>query len=71
MPVEVLTKEGSVMLVLSRKIGEAIRIAGNIEVVIIDIAADKIKIAIEAPKDICILRGELVSRQGATFTPTV
>jgi carbon storage regulator len=59
------------MLVLSRKIGERIRIAGNIEVVVTDIQGDKIKIGIEAPKDTRILRRELVSVQGAASARTV
>jgi len=47
------------MLVLSRKIGERIRIADDIEVVVMAIRGDRIKIGIEAPKSIQILRGEL------------
>jgi carbon storage regulator len=47
------------MLILSRKIGERIRIAANIEVVVTAIQGDRIKIGIEAPKTIRVLRGEL------------
>ena len=47
------------MLVLSRKEGEAIIINGNIEIKIIEISGDKIKVGIEAPHDIKILRSEL------------
>ncbi len=47
------------MLVLSRKVGEAIRIGDDIEIVISEIAGDKIKIAIEAPSSCRILRKEL------------
>ena len=47
------------MLILSRKIGEQIRIAGDIVVVVKAIQGDRIKIGIEAPKTIRVLRGEL------------
>jgi carbon storage regulator len=47
------------MLVLSRKVGQRIRIAGDIEVVVTAIQGDRIKIAIEAPKSVRVLRGEL------------
>ena len=47
------------MLMLSRKVGERIRIAGDIEVVVTAIQGDRIKIGIEAPKTIRVLRGEL------------
>lgn len=59
------------MLVLSRKVGERIKIAHQIELVVTAIQGDRIKIGIEAPKNVRILRGELVSRRGAAFTPAV
>ena len=48
------------MLVLSRKVGERIRIAGDIVVVVTAIQGDRIKIGIEAPKLVRVLRGELL-----------
>lgn len=47
------------MLVVSRKIGEAIVISDDIEVCILDIGEGIVKIGIEAPKRIKILRKEL------------
>ena len=47
------------MLMLSRKVGERIRMADNIEVVVTAIQGDRIKFGIEAPKTIQVLRGEL------------
>ena len=44
------------MLVLSRKAGQSILIGHNIEVRIIEIQGDQVKIGINAPKDISILR---------------
>ncbi|NLM22374.1 MAG: carbon storage regulator CsrA [Peptococcaceae bacterium] len=48
------------MLVLSRKAGQSILIGHNIEVRIIEIQGDQVKIGINAPKDISILRKELM-----------
>lgn len=47
------------MLVLFRKVGERIRITGDIVVVVTAIQGDRIKIGIEAPKSVRVLRGEL------------
>lgn len=47
------------MLVLNRKIGESIIIGDNIKIIILDTADGKIKIGIEAPKDVTILRKEI------------
>ena len=51
-------KEDERMLVLSRKVGERIRIAEDIVVVVTAIQGDRIKIGIEAPKSVRVLRGE-------------
>lgn len=47
------------MLVLSRKSNESIIIAGNIEVVILGIEGDSVKIGIRAPKEVDIYRKEI------------
>lgn len=48
------------MLVLTRKLGESVIIGGNIEVKITEISGDKVRIGIEAPAELKILRGELL-----------
>ncbi|WP_036226289.1 carbon storage regulator CsrA [Mesoaciditoga lauensis] len=47
------------MLVLRRKIGEGIIIGKNVIIRILDIEQGDVKIGIEAPKDVKILREEL------------
>jgi len=47
------------MLALTRKIGESIVIADNIEITVIAITGDQIKLGINAPKNISIHRKEI------------
>ena len=49
------------MLVLHRKKGESLIINDNIKITIVDISGEKVKIAVEAPKEIPVLRAELVN----------
>ena len=48
------------MLVLQRKKNESLVINGNVTVSILEIGSDWIKLAIEAPKNVKILRAELM-----------
>ena len=48
------------MLVLSRKAGESIRISEDITVKVIERRGRRVRLAIDAPKDVDILRGELI-----------
>lgn len=47
------------MLALSRKVGESIVINNDIEVTILEIKGDQVKVGIAAPKSIPIYRKEL------------
>ena len=47
------------MLVLSRKVGERIHVGDNIVLEIRRIAGNRVTVALEAPRDVRILRGEL------------
>ena len=48
------------MLVISRKAGESLIISEDIKVTIVSVAGDKVAIGIEAPKDVKIVRQELL-----------
>jgi len=48
------------MLVISRKVGEELKIGENIVIKIISVEKGQIKLGIDAPRDISILRMELV-----------
>lgn len=47
------------MLVISRRAGESFLIDGGIEVVVLEMTNDKVKIGINAPRDIRVIRREL------------
>lgn len=47
------------MLIISRKPGESFLIGDEINVTILDLQNDKIKIGISAPKHIAVIRNEL------------
>jgi carbon storage regulator len=57
------------MLVLSRKLGEKIYINDNICITVVDIDRGKIRLGIEAPRDIPIFRQELLNPQGPPPQP--
>jgi len=54
------------MLVLSRKLGEKIYINDNICITVVDIDRGKIRLGIEAPRNVPIFRQELLSGDAAT-----
>ena len=47
------------MLVLSRKLGETIRIGDQVKVTILKMRGNAVRIGIEAPNDVRILRAEI------------
>lgn len=52
-------KRGEHMLVLSRKVGETIWIGEDVEIIITEVKGDQVKIGIQAPRSIDVIRGEL------------
>ena len=51
------------MLVLRRKVEEAIVLDGSIRVVVLAVEGERVKIGIEAPDDVTIVREELLHRK--------
>ncbi len=49
------------MLILTRRIGESLNIGDQIEVTIVKIKSNQIVLGIEAPRDIPVVRSELLS----------
>ncbi|MBE1555012.1 carbon storage regulator CsrA [Sporosarcina limicola] len=59
------------MLVLSRKLNETIRIGDDIVIRVVDIKGETVRLGIEAPKSIEILRGELITSISETNTEAI
>jgi carbon storage regulator len=57
------------MLVLSRKVGERIVIDGGIEVVVLAVEGNRVRLGIEAPRDCPIVRGELLPASSPNVPP--
>ena len=47
------------MLVLSRRESETIKIGDSIEITLVRVSGDRVRVGIQAPSDLLILRGEL------------
>jgi carbon storage regulator len=47
------------MLVLSRKVEESIMIGQDVEITVVEIRGDKVRLGIEAPKDVPVHRREV------------
>ena len=47
------------MLVLSRRESERIRLGSSIVVTVVRVSGDKVRLGIEAPRDVLVLREEL------------
>ncbi|HVK08420.1 MAG TPA: carbon storage regulator [Gemmataceae bacterium] len=51
------------MLVLSRRVGEEIVINDNIRISVVAVKGDRVRIGIEAPRDVAIDRAEVHARR--------
>lgn len=61
------------MLILQRKKGQSLTIGENVTLTITDIGQDGVKLAIDAPKDVLVLRSELleVAKENEAAAKTV
>lgn len=50
------------MLILNRRPGESIVIDGRIVVTVLQVDGDRIKIGVDAPRDVSVLRRELIEQ---------
>ncbi|MFT3930945.1 MAG: carbon storage regulator [Spongiibacteraceae bacterium] len=50
------------MLVLSRRIGEMLKVGDDVEIHILDIGRGQVRIGIDAPRSVNIVRSELLDR---------
>jgi carbon storage regulator len=62
------------MLVLTRRVGETIVIEGGIQVTVLSIKGDQIRLGVAAPPEVAVDREEVYQRRAASaleFLPTV
>ena len=57
------------MLVLSRKQSQRIRLGDSIVITVVRVAGDKVRLGIEAPRDMLVLRDELEPHEIAAGGP--
>jgi carbon storage regulator len=56
------------MLVLTRRLGEAITVGNDVKIIIVEIDGNQVKLGIEAPREIEIYREELFEKvKGISF----
>ena len=64
-----ISMEGSIMLVLSRKVGESIVISESIRVIVVQSKNGRIRLGIDAPPEVKVLREE-VARSCSNSSPS-
>ena len=61
-PAGLRSHQGCTMLVLSRKVGEKILIGDNIAVTVVRVAQGIVRIGVDAPKELPIVREEILGQ---------
>ncbi len=56
------------MLVLSRKLNERIVVGGSVVVTVVRISGDKVRLGIDAPDDVRVIRDEVADQDGEAAT---
>ena len=54
------------MLILTRRVGETIRIGNDVEVTVLSVKGNQVRLGCNAPKDVNIVRTELIERDRGT-----
>ncbi len=57
------------MLVLSRKVNQSIMIGDQIEVTVLSVAGEKVRLGIRAPREVPVLRDELYAEVSGRDRP--
>ena len=47
------------MLVLARRVNDSIVVGDNVEIVVVEIKGDQVKLGVKAPKEVKVFRGEI------------
>ena len=53
------------MLILARKVGQRIVIDGNIEITVVEVRGDQVRLGITAPRSVAVYRKELLEQVAA------
>jgi carbon storage regulator len=56
------------MLVLARKVGQSIEIAGGITITVVEVRGEQVRVGIAAPKSITVNRTEIIGRIASSAT---
>ena len=54
--------EGDVMLILTRRVGEALMVGDDTKIVVLGVKGSQIRLGIDAPKDIVVHREEIFDK---------
>tara|TARA_B100001093_G_scaffold377766_1_gene363070 strand:+ start:206 stop:415 length:210 start_codon:yes stop_codon:yes gene_type:complete len=54
--------EGDVMLILTRRVGEALMVGDDTKIVVLGVKGSQIRLGINAPKDIVVHREEIFDK---------
>ena len=57
------------MLVLTRKVNEQIRIGQDIVITVVQLGQGKVRIGVEAPREVPVVRQELIDNQTPSAEP--
>jgi len=61
------------MLILSRRVGEVVQVGPDIEVVVLGMKGNQVRVGIQAPAGVAVMRKEVLLResrpQGTTLPP--
>ena len=58
---EVISEE-SIMLILTRRVGEIVMIGEDVEVTVLGVKGNQVRLGIKAPKDVSVHREEIFKR---------